>query len=206
MEVFSQYKGFSRIFKRYWNAYGGFAGILKSPYMHVSLVITIFSSGNWLETDWFDTPISVLPNIIGFSLGGYAIWLALGDDKFRKSISGSTNNGKESPFIQVNASFVHFIFLQITALLTALLIKSEPLTHSPIIIQRFFLEICPQLYEFSLYLKVVGAFFGYFLFIYAILSALAATFAIFRIAGWLETYHVRQKQKEKEKDQVSSGE
>src|SRR5690554_7741499 len=91
-----QYVGVRKLFARYWIAYGGFKSIVGSPYMHASLFITLISSGIWLKYDWVEIPISVLPNIIGFSLGGYAIWLALGDDKFRASISGKTKDGGRS--------------------------------------------------------------------------------------------------------------
>ena len=186
-----QYTGVKKLFARYWVAYGGLKSIVGSPYMHISLFITLVSSGIWLENDWVEIPISVLPNIIGFSLGGYAIWLALGDDKFRASISGKTKTGGESPFIVVNATFVHFIVLQILALIAALIGKSEPIYNSPLFIQRFLLDLAPWLYDVSLALSIIGSFIGYFLFIYAIFSALAATMAIFRIAGWLEVYHVK---------------
>ena len=187
-----QYTGVRKLFARYWVAYGGFKSIVGSPYMHASLFITLISSGIWLEYDWVEIPISVLPNIIGFSLGGYAIWLALGDDKFRASISGKTKDGRESPFIIVNATFVHFIVLQILALIAALIGKSQPIYNSPLFIQRLLLDLMPWLFEVSQMISIASSFVGYFLFIYAIFSALAATMAIFRIAGWLEIYHVKQ--------------
>lgn len=187
-----QYTGVRKLFARYWVAYGGLKSILGSPYMHASLFITLISSGIWLKYDWVDIPISVLPNIIGFSLGGYAIWLALGDDKFRASISAKARDGGESPFIVVNATFVHFIVLQILALIAALIGKSQPIYNSPLFMQKFLLDLAPWLYDVSQVISIASSFIGYFLFIYAIFSALAATMAIFRIAGWLEVYHVKQ--------------
>lgn len=200
----SQYTGIKKLFLRYWKAYGGLSAILGSPYMHISFLVTVFSFGTWLNDDWVDTPISVLPNIIGFSLGGYAIWLALGDDKFRASISGKTNNGGESPFIAVNATFVHFIVLQILALVIALVGKSQPINNSPLFIQRFLLELAPWLHDVSIVISCVGSFVGYFIFIYALFSALAATMAIFRIAGWLEVYHVKQLKKPDDKNTANN--
>lgn len=203
MATKSQYSGVKKLFNRYWIAYGGINAILGSPYMHISLLIALLSSGIWLEDDWVELPISVLPNIIGFSLGGYAIWLALGDDKFRASISGKTNSGGESPFIVVNATFVHFIVLQILALISALVGKSHPIFNSPLFIQRFMLDLAPWLYEVSIAISYAGSFFGYFIFVYALLSALAATMAIFRIAGWLEVYHGRDSKKGVEQNTVN---
>ncbi|MGL6465122.1 hypothetical protein [Aeromonas sp. Y318-1] len=192
----SQYKGALKLFKRYWVAYGGLKAVTLSPYFHLSLLITIISYGSWINPNWVDTPISVLPNVIGFSLGGYAIWLALGDEKFRYTISGKSKDGSDSPFIKVNATFVHFIILQVISLLFALIVKSKPLYNSPLDWQHYALNIAPWLYDFSNIAHIVASFVGYLLFIYAILSALAATMAIFRIAGWLEVYHMKQNQQE----------
>ena len=194
-----QYKGVKKLFLRYWIAYGGLRAIITSPYFHASILITFISSGTWMSEVWAETPISVLPNIIGFSLGGYAIWLALGDDKFRAAISGKSSTGEDSPFIKVNATFVHFIALQILALIVALIAKSKPIDNSPLSLQSFLLNAAPWLNSFSNTIGSVGSFIGYMLFIYAILSALAAVMAIFKIAGWLDMHHVNQQKKAQEK-------
>ncbi|HGH8119852.1 TPA: hypothetical protein ACJOG3_003647, partial [Vibrio cholerae] len=153
-----QYAGLKRLFSRYWVAYGGFKSILGSPYMHMSFFITLISSGIWLSPNWFEMPITVLPSIIGFSLGGYAIWLALGDDKFRASISGKTKTGQESPFIIVNATFVHFIVLQIIALFLALIGKSQPIQNIPLFIKFYLIDQAPWLHEFSFFISISGSF------------------------------------------------
>lgn len=187
-----QYKGVYDVFSRYWSAYGGWEAIIKSPYFHLSIILTAISYGTWTGCNWFELPISVLPSIIGFSLGGYAIWLALGDEKFKAAISGKTSNGKESPFIIVNATFVHFISLQILALVFALTAKSFPIFNISISWQQAFVDFGPWLCELLIAIKYIGSMLGYLLFIYAILSALAATMAIFRIAGWLEIHHQKK--------------
>ena len=193
-----EYVGIKKLFLRYWKSYGGVKSILASPYMHISLLLTLLSYGVWLDNSWVEIPISVLPNVIGFSLGGYAIWLALGDDKFRSSISGKTKTGDDSPFMKVNAAFIHFIVLQIFSLLFALISKSKPLSSSPIELQKWCLELTPWMLDFYLGLNYTTNFLGYFLFTYAILSALAATMAIYRVAGWLEIYHANKKSEKKE--------
>ena len=60
------------------------------------------------------------------------------------------------------------------------------------------LEHLPYLSEVSLPITLIASFIGYFLFIYAIISALAATMAIFRIAGWLDIYHANLSRPKKE--------
>ncbi|GJL73516.1 MAG: hypothetical protein NMNS01_27150 [Nitrosomonas sp.] len=189
----NQYSGIKKIFGRYWIAYGGWNSILYSPYFHFSLIISIVAHGAWRNASWYDLPISILPSIIGFSLGGYAIWLALGDDKFKAGISGKNAEGEDSPFIKVNAAFVHFIVLQILALIFSLGAQSRPIYNIPVNWKIAILEVAPVFSGVNEYLTYFASFFGYFLFIYAIMSALAATMAIFRIAGWLDHHHANQK-------------
>ncbi|WP_229809165.1 hypothetical protein [Salinicola rhizosphaerae] len=158
------------IFQRYWSIYGGRKALLKSPYPHVSFVLTILLFPIWSKSGWWETSLSVMPNILGFSLGGMAIFTALGDEGFRKLISGSEGDA-HSPFLALNATFVHFIILQILSIITGLLSQSIS-----------FLPSC--LYGFAL----VVWFFSYFIFIYAILSALAATMALLRAASSFDKY------------------
>jgi hypothetical protein len=57
---------------------------------------------------------------LGFSLGGYALLVAVGDENFRALISGEDEDGEPSPYMEVNAAFVHFILMQLLSLIFAL--------------------------------------------------------------------------------------
>lgn len=70
-------------------------------------------------------------------------------------------------------AFVHFIFLQIIALLIALIAKA-------------YSSILPE-YLPKVSLVTMSAI-GYFIFIYSIYCTLAAVFAIFRVADWFDNY------------------
>ncbi len=91
-----------------------------------------------------------------------------------------------SPYLVVTASFVHFIVLQFTALLYALIAKGfwfvpesggiiEAVMTTPII-RNLVSDAAPVL-----------GYIGMLLFIYALLSGLASTFAIFRFSRLFET-------------------
>lgn len=178
----------TNIFQRYWQIYGGFTALIKSPYLWISIAITALLFPHWSSTNWWDDVLSIMPNLLGFSLGGYAMWIAIGDDNFRKLISGEDEDGTASPYMEVNAAFVHFIVLQILSMLVALTAKaySFPVSaDNPIVI--FFGEY----YKFTC---LVGYGFSYLLFIYALLSALAATLALLRVSSWYDTFHTHQKE------------
>src|SRR5699024_306750 len=103
-----------------WSAYGGIKALLLSPYFHAAVILTAVTAPTWMHPSWWELPIRVMPSVLGFSLGGYAIWLAIGDRRFRELIAGEGRGEKTSPFMMVNAAFVHFIILQFLSILYAI--------------------------------------------------------------------------------------
>lgn len=173
--ITAPYKGVSEIFARYWRAYGGARALMVSPYLHVAVIATMALYPLWHSGDWWDIAISVSPSVLGFSLAGYAIWLALGDDSFRRLISGEDKDGEPSPFMQVNAAFVHFMLLQVLSLMVALFFKAYASGTSGV-------------------MRDIGSFIGFSIFVYSVLCVLAATFAVLRVSSWYEL-HVNAQEK-----------
>lgn len=166
---------------RYWSAYGGLKALVQSPYVWSAIALTVLLYPAWSSPGWWADVISVMPNLLGFSLGGYALWLSIGDDSFKKIIVGVGSPGRASPYMQVNATFAHFIILQLAALIVAIIAKAF----------YFKLEESSPLYfitqaEGFQVACLVGYAVGYFLFIYALFTALAATLALFRISSWYD--------------------
>jgi hypothetical protein len=108
-------------------------------------------------------------------LGGYAILLAFGNDRFRRLISGTDADGGPSPFMVVNAAFIHYILLQAAAILAAVI---------GIV--------------FSIKSGVI-AFCGFFLFIYSLSTSVAAAFAVLNLAEWFDFWAAKQTEDEGEK-------
>jgi len=67
----------------YFQAYGRWKEAFFSPYLHVAAVLAILTPGIWARQGWWDIPLGVLPNVIGFTLGGYAILITFGDERFK---------------------------------------------------------------------------------------------------------------------------
>lgn len=175
--VKTSYSGVAGIFSRYWRAYGGTKALACSPYLHLSIILAAAMFPFWLRQAWWDTALSTLPNVLGFTLAGFTIWLGFGDDKFRALISRAKPD-KESPFMGVSAGFAHFVIVQILALLAALWAKAMdfPLPEDCWLRSRI------------LYLAIPGQFIGFLLFIYALMSALAATLGVLRAASWYDMH------------------
>jgi hypothetical protein len=160
------YRGVKDIWGVYWKAYGRIMAVIVSPYFHAAILCSLIIFPFWTGKEvgaWFDLCISFMPNSLGFTVAGYAILLAFGDSAFRQLLAGTKDsNGGVSAFIEVNSTFVHFIILQVLALVIALIGKAWCLKSG------------------------IFAFIGVVVFIYAITLILAATMAILRLSKWYD--------------------
>lgn len=169
------YSGVGVIFHRYWSSYGGVSALISSPYLHLSILFSAASTYYWTNSEWWEVALSALPNLLGFTLAGFTIWLSLADEKFKKLLWRDTYDGS-SAFEKVNATFVHFVVVQVIALGCALWAKA----------MNFPLPSDHWLRPFMTYLKPMGNAIGYSLFLYAVTTILAVTFGVFRTATWME--------------------
>jgi hypothetical protein len=181
LKMFNQYKGVASIFKDYWVAYGGLEKLTGSPYLHAAVMLLILTvqtwSGYWRSgssdmSGWWDQSISVLPNLLGFTLGGFAIFIGFGDEKFRALLAQPAHDSIVNDYVALCAHFVHFIVVQALALLTAIVAKSL----------YFYTPIVDPIRDWLPWINAIFGAFGYGLFLYALTSVLAATMHVFRIA------------------------
>lgn len=155
-------------FLLYWNAYGGKQALFKSIYFWASLFFSVLIMGvdycsSEILWNWWGDAISIIPSILGFSLGGYAILISFGDAKFLSIMREKDTNEKYSLYMQVNATFLHFIFVQFLSVLYAVLIKGLHLTGV-----LFF------------------NFLGLVIFLYALFTIVSTAFAVLNLASWFD--------------------
>jgi hypothetical protein len=162
-DLVDAYKGVGEVWGRYWRTYGGPRAILTSPYAHAAVLGTALAFPRWWGSQWPGDVLTVLPSVLGFSLGGYAMLLAFGDAAYLKFLAGPGQR-TVSFFERVSAAFVHFIVVQVAAIFFALAAQG-------------YLDA-----DDTLAAKAVSAL-GYLLFLYALATAVAATFAIFRLTS-----------------------
>lgn len=171
---FREYTAIGKVFQHYWKTYGGSLSVLRSPYLHFAAAVTLLSWGAWTKFAWWELPLNVLPDLLGFSIGGFAIFLAFGDEDFRKAIAGRDDGeNRESSYVRISATFMHFIFVQAVALVVVLVLRSQPLAG---------VSIPPGIGAVLDMGRRVAWFAGYLLFIYALVLALATSVAIYRLA------------------------
>lgn len=163
-----QYEGAISNLSLYWKSYGGSFSLICSPYFHVALLFTYiahpFWTGSSRKVTWYDLALTSLPNLLGFTLGGYAILLAFGDDRFRKIISGRRDGEACSPFIGINSTFIHFIIVQVIAIMSAVIGSAWQIENG-----KF-------------------AFFGFLFFSYSIMTAVAAAMSVLRLSHWFDIW------------------
>ena len=156
--------------------------MLVSPYLHGAVIITALCYGLWSKPDWWETFLTINPAILGFTIGGFALLLATGGEKFGAVIAQARlyeKNALESPLAKLGAAFVHFIIVQFLSIIYAIIAKSADKVPPPHGLD--FLS--------SRYVHLVFWGVGFFVGVYALVSAIAASEWIFRIVILLVKFH-----------------
>lgn len=179
MAVFKQLVTFSKVIRNYFRAYGGWYSLFNSPIFVLSLFITLLNYANWIEPNWVDRTFSMIPSMLGFSLGTYAILFSLMTGRLKRTLKLVKNDRDCSYLDEINATFFHFIFVQTISLVWAFLYDGT------FVLDTFEWLAIRYNYMSSLFVYVasIGSFIGHFLLIYSFLLILAAALAIYRIAS-----------------------
>lgn len=188
-----------------WELLGGSKGFLQSPFLWGALILTPFLQqhikGN--TADWYDLSISILPNLLGFTLGGYAITLSLvGTAFFRltntaditRLLNQNENQQAEAinrpvtGFTRLSALFVKFIFTQMFALLIAIMVGKSTVSAVPWNV--------PWFEDWFVTYSAIISYFGCFLLVYSLVQVFAMALQIFELTQGMAMQDVTQQLKE----------
>ncbi|MCL9850643.1 hypothetical protein RSP673_017190 (plasmid) [Ralstonia solanacearum P673] len=165
-----------------WGISGRWRGVLKSFDFYLAIAVCFLSYHFWWYGKWWEQVTSVVPNVLGFTLGGFAIFLGFGSESFKRMLA-SGDDVDASPYISVSASFLYFTVLQLMALLIAFVANAMHF-ETP----QFLLK-----YKFIIRLvDIIGSGFGYFVFLYSLILALRAALRIFRLSRWYAFFLAQQ--------------
>lgn len=174
-----------------WWHYGGTKALLRSPYFWISLCILLLTFHTWSAAGWWQDPLSILPNLLGFTLGGYAILIAFGGADFQSFIVSLEDDKEEersrNAFMDLSATFCIFVGLQVSALILGVLFKAAPgsLILETLHISRPLPSCLEQVY---VWLRQAAWGLSYGVFIYALASGGAAVLAVFRVSRWFSRW------------------
>lgn len=165
----------------YWQAYGGWKAVVGSPFFWLSIALMVLTCRFWLYGEWWDQVLSVMPNMLGFTLGGFAVFLGFGDEKFKAVISGQDHHdpADSSPYMEVSATFLHFVLVQLIAILFAVVAKATDFT-----LPGYWAGLSQWLAQY----RFIADALGYWLFLYGLCIVAATAIAIFRVAFWYDSY------------------
>lgn len=175
----SQLKPFASRIRRYFRAYGGWSAIFRSPLFLVAVGVTALGYGNWLDSDkWAGTSQSLIPNLLGFSLGTYAILFSLMTGRLKRALRAVKNDQDVTFLDEINATFFHFILVQVAALIWAFLYQGTALYDLTQAIRPHW----PCIASVFSTMKALGGGIGFVLLIYSITLIVGAALAVYRLA------------------------
>lgn len=175
---FKPWSTFFRWLNKYRKAYGGVRGMLKSPFFGMAFLITSVSYSLWIEPRWVEKAESLIPSLLGFSLGTYAIVFSILSGRIKGALRQVAAPHGVSYLEAINAIFFHFIFIQVTCLIWTILYQGTWLVDLVGIVE-FSAPSARAAFEYA---SLTGSFIGCFLLVYSVLLMIAAAMAVYRLA------------------------
>lgn len=172
------YRTFWRNLRRYFADYGGWRGLALSPFLHAGLIVSAVSYPVWMTAKWIDSVTTIIPSLLGFSLGTYALLFSLMSNRMKQALR-HLRNKSETPYLdEINATFFHFILIQTLCILWAVLMRSSAI---------YDLAVGFEAPHVVMWLVTLGdklaGFIGYTLLSYSLLLVVASSVAVYRLAG-----------------------
>jgi hypothetical protein len=90
----------------------------------IGLIVTVLCCPLWWQPGWWDVVLSVLSILIGFSMSGFCMVCAFGNERFRQVMAPQTPEDTEPPYLKMTAAFTWFVVLQFLSLTAALLCRA----------------------------------------------------------------------------------
>jgi hypothetical protein len=132
-------------------------------------------------SQWHEITLQVIPNLLGFSIGAFAILVSTFQGKVGEILLGREEGQKYSDAEIISATFFHFIIVQTSAILFALFAKSGLGRDAHNMMNNFGLN---AYINYLYWASLVFRFFGFLAFIYSILLVIASSAVIFRSVRW----------------------
>ncbi|GAK71147.1 hypothetical protein RRU01S_15_00720 [Agrobacterium rubi TR3 = NBRC 13261] len=120
----------------------------------------------------------MIPSLLGFSLGTYAILFSLVSARIKGTLRALTTTSGVTYLESINATFFHFIMVQVVTLVWAILFKGSWFFDA----LDFLGGDAPWVSTAKWWAFRSGAFGGFVMLTYSILLTIAAALAVYRLA------------------------
>lgn len=166
---------------QYVRYYGGWRAVLGSPFLWIAVALSLISYGAWAK-DWSDLARSLIPNLLGFSLGSYTILFSIITQKIKRSLKAVRNSNNVAYLYEMNATFFHFVMVQVICLLFTFVFRSD------VLYKMLLVAGIPKtdLINWFEVIILLGGFFGTTLLCYSICLTIAAAMVVYRLATIVE--------------------
>lgn len=121
----------------------------------------------------------MIPSLLGFTLGSYTILFSVMTGRLKRALKSVKNENNISYLEEINATFFHFIFIQVMCLVWSFLFDGSFVYDFFCIIQNNYLNSM----KIFRVMMLIGSFIGHLLLVYSFLLILAAAIAVYRIAS-----------------------
>lgn len=157
-------------FAKIYRAYGGVKAFLTSSYLWISIFAAlILFQGISERYDWIDLPIKVIPPLTGFTFASFSLLFAILDEDSRLVLSQPDEDfGGEKPILVIVSKIVHSVFVQLCALIAALLLATKPI-------------VLPISAKGADVANALGTGIALFLFVYGLLLVFSVAITLFQL-------------------------
>jgi hypothetical protein len=176
--MFAQWKTFFRFIGRYSRSYGGICNAISSPFFGIAFIVSALNYATWADPSWTGKVESLIPSLLGFSLGTYAILFSIIGSRLKGALRQTKTQHGVDNLEALNATFFHFIFVQVFTLIWAFLYQGNWWAD----LIDTFKSRWEWLSQVHYWTSKTGAFFGYLLLVYSITLMVAAAIAVYRLA------------------------
>ncbi|MEP0190700.1 MAG: hypothetical protein ABJP70_08760 [Erythrobacter sp.] len=168
-------------FRKYFTDYGGRNAVLRSPFFWVAVLLSIGSFRLW-HFEWTEHCRQIIPGLLGFSLGTYAILFSIIGPRLKGAMKAIKNDEGVAYLDEMNATFFHFILIQVLAIGLSFVRTASFFRDLPTFLfgKSLMIEYPSIIFNFTL--GIVGTF----LFFYSLFLTIAAALVVYRLSGIVE--------------------
>jgi len=149
--------------------------------LHFSVLLAVLSFGAWLKRDWWVTGLAIVPSLLGFSVATFAVFVAIGDEKFRVVLAKG-GMAKVEALLDIYSSFIVLIFVQVFSLLYSAVASSRPLSTLFGALSLGFDDIPGCLHWVLIFLSYLFRFMGWVAILYSVIALVPMSLSVFRMA------------------------